>query len=156
MRLPFLIWRRWYAAELVLNFLILGENVSMAEFLNPQGLPPPESGNYHHVARIPAGSELFFLAGQVGRRLDGTLAVGMQEQAECAFTNIKIILEGCGLTPAHLVKTQIFMIEREDRLAMNAARRKIWGDVKPPSTTLMVKSLSRPELLIEVDAIAAR
>ena len=128
----------------------------MAELINPPGLPEPGSNTYHHVARVPAGSELFFLAGQTGRRLDGTMAESIQEQAECVFTNIRVILEGCGLNPSHLVKLQIFMTDREHRMIMHEARRKILGDAKPPSTVLIVKGLGRPEVLIEVDATAAR
>jgi enamine deaminase RidA (YjgF/YER057c/UK114 family) len=34
--------------------------------------------------------------------------------------------------------------------------RGVFGDAKPVSTLLVVKSLARPEFLFEVDAIAAR
>lgn len=103
-----------------------------------------------------AGSEIFFIAGQIGKRLDGSMAETMEEQAECVFTNIRVILENTGLTPAHLVKVQIFLTEGENRKIMHDAMHRILGDIKPTSTILVVKSLARPQMLIEVEAVAAR
>jgi 2-iminobutanoate/2-iminopropanoate deaminase len=128
----------------------------MAELFNPPGLPPPGSGTYHHVARVQAGSEMFFFAGQVGNRLDGTLAETIEEQTACVFTNIRVILEDMGLTPASLIKLTIYLTDREHRLVMHEARGRILSGAKPPSTVLVVKGLGRPQVLIEVDAIAAR
>jgi 2-iminobutanoate/2-iminopropanoate deaminase len=143
-------WREPFVSQ-------IGKGAEMtAELFNPKGLPPPGSGTYSHVARVAAGSELYFLAGQIGKRLDGTMAGSMEEQADCVFNNIRIILENTGLKPANLIKVQIFLTEAENRKIMHEAMHRILGDIKPVSTILVVKSLARPHMLIEVEAVAAR
>ena len=81
---------------------------------------------------------------------------GIAEQAERAFRNIATILAAEGLTPADIVRLQVFLTDRADREAAGQARAKVFGDAKPPSTLLVVAGLATPEFLIEVEAMAAR
>lgn len=127
----------------------------MTEFFNPDGVFPPQ-GNYTHGALVPAGAELLFIAGQIGVDSDGALGASIAEQAEFAYRNVVAILQSRGMTPADLIKTQTFLTDVGDRPEMQAAARAAFGDAKPASTLLVVKSLALPEFLIEVEGIAAR
>jgi enamine deaminase RidA (YjgF/YER057c/UK114 family) len=127
----------------------------MIEFFNPDGVAPPQA-SYVHGAFVPAGADLLFVAGQVGTRPDGTLGATFAEQAECAFRNVVTVLKSRGMTPANLVKVQLFLTEVANRGPMLAAMEAAFGGAKPTSTLLVVKSLARPEYQIEVEGVAAR
>jgi len=127
----------------------------MIEFFNPDGVAPPQA-NYVHGVFVPAGADLLFIAGQVGTRPDGKLGSGFAEQAECPFRNVVAVLKSRGMTPADLVKVQMFLTDVANRGPMLAAMEGAFGGAKPASTLLVVKSLARPEYLIEVEGVAAR
>lgn len=127
----------------------------MTRLFNPPGMAAPQAA-YSHGALVTAGSDLLFVAGQLGVKPDGLLGVGFDEQAEWAFRNVVTVLESQGMSPANLVKIQMFITEVEQRVPLQAAIKKAFGDAKPVSTLLVVKSLARPEFLIEVEAVAAR
>lgn len=127
----------------------------MIKFFNPEGVTPPVAA-YTHAALVPADAELLFISGQLGIKPDGDLGDGIEEQAEWAYRNIATILASEGLSPADLVKMQMFLTDRAYREAAGAARQKVFGDAKPTSTLLIVAGLAAPEFLIEVEGIAAR
>ena len=127
----------------------------MVEFSNPAGVRAP-AGLYSHSAFVKAGSDLVFLAGQVGARPDGTIPDGIEDQADAAFANVVTILKSHGLAASNIVKMQVFVTDRAHRDGVNAARRKHLGEHRPTSTFLVVAGLAQPELKIEVEVIAAR
>ncbi|MAF47760.1 MAG: RidA family protein [Rhodospirillales bacterium] len=127
----------------------------MTKFFNPEGVTPPVAA-YTHAALVPAGAELLFISGQLGIKPDGDLGDGIEEQAEWAYRNIAAILASEGLSPADLVKMQMFLTDRAYRAPAGEARQKVFGDAKPTSTLLIVAGLAAPEFLIEVEGIAAR
>ena len=88
---------------------------------------------------------------------DGTMAEGIRGQAEAAFRNILTVLEAHRFKASDLVKLTIFITDRTYLEDMRAARNAVLGDeIKPPSTLLVVSGLAAPEMLIEVEAMAAR
>lgn len=123
--------------------------------LNPAGVHAPV-GAYSHAAVVPAGSQLLYIAGQVGMRPDGTLPSGFADQAEQAFANLVGVLKGTGFAPAHLVKLNIFAVAGHAAAEARAARVKHLGEIKPASTFVYVPALVGPEYLIEVEGVAAR
>ena len=128
----------------------------MADLYNPEGIHPP-LGGYHHCAVIPARAQLITIAGQVGMYADGTMAEGIRGQAEAAFRNVLTALEAHSFKASDLVKLTIFITDRAYLEDMRAARNAVLGDeIKPPSTLLVVSGLAAPEMLIEVEAMAAR
>lgn len=127
----------------------------MVEFSNPPGVAAP-IGQYTHVALVKAGSDLLYISGQVGTDPSGNAGKTIEQQADYALANIVAILKANGLTTANLVKMMTFVTDRSHREAVNAARKKHLGDAKPASTFLIVAGLARPELMVEIEAVAAR
>ena len=128
----------------------------MAKFNNPEGLHAP-FGGYHHSAVIDARQQLLSVAGQVGAYPDGKIAEGFRAQAEQAFRNVLTCLEANNFKAEDLVKLTVFILDRDHLEEMRAARTSVLGaDVQPPSTLLVVSGLAAPEMLIEVEAMAAR
>jgi enamine deaminase RidA (YjgF/YER057c/UK114 family) len=123
--------------------------------INPDGLPAPLS--YSHVV-VATGGRLVFVAGQVAEDSEGNL-VGpgdMTVQARQVFANIGRALTAVGAVPQQVTKLTIFVANyRREHLAMiEEGRMALFGDHKPTDTLVGVAALSRPDYLLEVDAIA--
>ncbi len=125
------------------------------DLINPDDLPIPAA--YSHVA-VAAGTRLVFVAGQVSEDARGNI-VGpgdMAAQARQAFANVGRALAAGGARPDQVAKITIFVAQyrREHLPVIEAGRVALFGDHKPADTLVGVAALSRPDYLIEVDAIA--
>jgi len=125
------------------------------KFLNPRHVHAPV-GPYSHTAAVPAGTELVFLAGQVGMRPDGSVAVGLAEQAEVTFENVRRCLAAHGLGVEAVVRLGVFVLPGQDLTVLRAIREKHFGAHRPTSTTVHVPQLASPAYLVEVEAIAVK
>lgn len=122
---------------------------------NPQGVHAPLS-NYAHGVEAPAGARWLYISGQVGIGPDGKTGKTFEEQAEIAWTNLTAILKSAGMGVGDLVKVTTYLTRREDIKANRAARDKHMAGVKAASTMVLISGLAAPELLIEVEAHAAK
>ena len=128
----------------------------MNECSSPETVHAP-LGAYHHTARVPAGSEWLVVAGQVGIDPGGTLASGARAQAAQAFRNILACLASHGMGRADIVKFQVFLTDPRFIEDYRAARRDEIGDEhRPPSTLLIVQGLATADILVEIEAFAAK
>lgn len=127
----------------------------MVTFLNPAEVHTPV-GNYTHTATVPAGTELVFVSGQVGIRKDGSIPATFPEQAEVVFENLRECLAAHGLGMESVVKLNTYLVLGQDVQSMRAIRQRHFGAHRPTSTAVFVPALVSPELLLEVEAVAAR
>jgi enamine deaminase RidA (YjgF/YER057c/UK114 family) len=123
--------------------------------INPSDIPTPLT--YSHVV-VATGSRLVFVAGQVAEDSQGNL-IGpgdMTVQARQVFANIGRALAAAGARPQQVTKLTIFVPNyRREHLAMiEEGRISLFGDHKPTDMLVGVAALSRPDYLLEVDAIA--
>jgi len=126
--------------------------------LNPDTIRAP-GGTYSHLARVPAGTQLIVVAGQVGIGPDGT-AGDFAEQCGLAFSNVGAALEAAGAGWPDVIQTMTFLTRREDRQRLREWRNTTFAAFfpdgrYPPNTLLVVDALATDDLLIEVQAIAA-
>ena len=128
----------------------------MNEMSNPGSVHTP-LGAYSHTAKVPAGSDWLVIAGQVGIDGNGDLASGAREQAAQAFRNVVECLAAHGMDREDLVKFQVFLTDPRFVEDYRAARRDVIGDDhRPPSTLLIVQGLATAEILVEIEAFAAK
>ena len=128
----------------------------MNEYSNPGSVHAP-LGAYSHTARVPAGSDWLVVAGQVGIDPGGALASGAREQAVQAFRNIVECLAAHGMDAGDIVKFTVFLTDARFIEDYRAARRDVIGDDhKPPSTLLIVDGLAAPDIVVEIEAFAAK
>jgi enamine deaminase RidA (YjgF/YER057c/UK114 family) len=126
-------------------------------FINPLELSVPT--NYSHVAVASAGRTVY-VSGQVA--LDATGRVvgkdDLRAQTVQVYGNLKAALDAAGANFADVIKMTTYVV------ALDPARAQIVRDVraqflpaghKPASTMVGVTSLVNPELLVEVEMIAA-
>lgn len=123
---------------------------------NPSNAPAP-LGAYHQTIRVPAGAEWLVVAGQLGVDADGKVADGAKAQSIQALQNVLACLEAAGMSAADLVKTTTYVTDSRFVKLFQEARAEVFGEsVKPTSTLLVIAGLAAPELLVEVEAWAAK
>jgi len=110
---------------------------------------------YTHVV-IASGQSLVFIAGQLARDKDGNV-VGkgdMAAQIRQVGENLRIALEAAGLTLKDVVKTTTYVTDIDEFFKHPDVRAEIFGQSLPTSTTVEVRRLSHPDLMVEIEAIA--
>jgi len=98
---------------------------------------------------------LVFTAGQVAFDREGNI-VGKRDvkaQTRQTLLNLKTVLEEGGATLADVMKTTVYLADITHFAEMNEVYTEFFGDQKPARTTVEAR-LARPELLVEIEAIA--
>jgi reactive intermediate/imine deaminase len=125
--------------------------------MSRQVVSPPfihTTTGYSHAVR--AGNTLY-IAGQVAVDPEGNLvgAGDIEAQVAQVWQNLKAIVGYAGGTVEDIVKITVFTTDIAHRPAIAAARDAVFPNGSyPASTFLVVQSLARPELLVEIEAIA--
>jgi enamine deaminase RidA (YjgF/YER057c/UK114 family) len=128
----------------------------MNKTLNPKSVHRPV-GVYSHTVNVAPNARWVAVAGQVGMNKKGVLASGIRRQAEQAFRNVLACLRENGMRKQDLVKLTVFLTDARLIGEYRAARARVLGDaVRPASTLLVVAGLASPDMLIEVEAWAAK
>lgn len=126
--------------------------------LVPKELGKP-LGMYSHGVVAPGG-ELVVVAGQVGMDGAGKLAgADVVVQTKQALENVGAVLAAAGCTMRDVIRFQTFLTGAEYIEGFMQARREVFpayfpGGAYPPNTLLVVSRLVRPELLVEIEAMA--
>lgn len=126
--------------------------------VNPDGLHDPGPFGYSHTAAIPAGTELVLVAGQYGSGTDGAVvSTDFTEQVQQAFGNLGVALAAHGLDLGHVVQLRTYVVDLDfDKLGAIAQAVQGCGDDPPTQTVIGVAGLAMPDILFEVEAVAAR
>lgn len=119
----------------------------------PEGVLP--GAGYTHV--VTGTGRLVVLSGQVALDERGnTVGPGDPEaQARQVFENVRRCLAAAGATFDDVVKLTYFVTDIGHLPAVRAARDQYVDTRRPPaSTAVQVAALFRPDLLLEVEALA--
>ncbi|MEM7569548.1 MAG: RidA family protein [Pseudomonadota bacterium] len=122
---------------------------------NPDTLHAP-AGQYSHLAVVPGGMSLVFIAGQVGARLDGSLAGDIEAQIRQTFENLLKALAAEGLDANALVQLTYYLTDKAHVPILREVRQTYLPDPPPATTALIVASLMDDTWLFELDAVAAK
>jgi enamine deaminase RidA (YjgF/YER057c/UK114 family) len=120
--------------------------------------PVPEAfrGIYAHAVEVRATSRVLLISGQIGVEPDGTVPSSFEDQCDRAMTNAEELLAAADMTVADIVKVSYYLTRQADLPALNEARSRRWKSDAPPAvTTLVVAALARPNLLVEIEVVAA-
>ncbi len=114
---------------------------------------PRAIGPYSSAVRA---GQLLFVSGQIpidpdtATLVDGDIAT----QTGRVLRNVGALLEAAGLTPAHVVRTTVFLADMNDFAAMNEVYRSFFGEPYPARSTVQAARLPR-DARIEIDVIAS-
>ena len=123
--------------------------------LSPAAIPPPFAAYAHGVEA--RARRLVVTSGQLGIAADGSIPETAEAQARLCFENIDAILAEAGVTRDHILRLNAYVTDRAHMAGYMAARDAYLADRpdKPASTLMIVSGFTRPEFLVEVEAIAA-
>jgi reactive intermediate/imine deaminase len=120
---------------------------------NPPTLSKPNG--YTHVVEVTGGRTLY-VAGQVALDQAGAVvgAGDLKAQTQQVFENLKLALAGAGATLDNVVKITVFMTDASQIQIFRDVRDRYFTGPPPASTLVQVVRLFRPEIMIEVEAVA--
>ncbi|WP_310601955.1 RidA family protein [Anaerosporobacter sp.] len=88
--------------------------------------------------------------------VDGTLVTGpVEEQAEQALKNLKILIEESGSTMDKVIKTTVFIKDMNDFVKINEVYARYFTENCPARSCVEVARLPK-DVLIEIEAIAIK
>jgi enamine deaminase RidA (YjgF/YER057c/UK114 family) len=111
---------------------------------------------YSQVVEVRGGRTLY-ISGQVALDASGNLVGSgdLAAQVKQVFANLKAHLDEAGASFNDVVKLNFYLLDASMlQLVRDIRETYVNRDHLPASTLVVVKELFRPDLLIEVDAIA--
>ena len=109
---------------------------------------------YSHVV-VVEGRKTIFISGQLARDPKGDVVApgDMRAQMRQVGENIKAALAAAGATLNDVVKTNTYVTDIEEFFKHVDVRMEYFGAL-PTSTTVEVRKLAHPDLVVEVEVIA--
>ncbi len=122
---------------------------------NPPALSTPTG--YTHVVEVSGAMKTIYISGQIALDKDGNLvgASDMKAQAEQVFRNLQAALGAAGAKFSDVVKMNTYTTDMSQVQAIRDVRSRYFGNTVPASTLVQVVRLARPELMLEIEVIAA-
>ena len=119
-------------------------------------------GNYPHVKRV---GDFIYVSGTSSRRADnthegveiledGTVRLDIAKQTKAVIENIGVLLAEMGASLDDLIDMTTFLVDMNDFKGYNEVYGTFFDHTGPTRTTVAVKQLPHPNLLIEIKAIA--
>jgi len=109
---------------------------------------------YSHVV-VVEGKRTVFVSGQLARDREGNVVAprDMRAQLRQVGENVKAALAAAGATLDDIVKTNTYVTDIEEFFKHVDVRMQYFGSL-PTSTTVEVRRLAHPDLLVEVEVMA--
>ncbi|HEX9796073.1 MAG TPA: RidA family protein [Anaerolineales bacterium] len=126
-----------------------------AKRIRPDGWPSPSGYEYGYMGK----GALLVTAGQMGVTAEGELAAGdFPAQFEQSLRNVVDVVAAAGGQAEDIVRLVVYLTDMPTYRASRAELGEIWrrviGQSYPAMTVVEVKSLVRPEALVELEATA--
>lgn len=119
---------------------------------NPATVRAPTG--YTHAIEVKHPDRWLVISGQVGMAPDGTIPETGDGQIAQAFANLRAVLEANGMGITNIVKTTVFLTDRDLLTTFRMTRGAAFADHAPASTLLFVAGLADPRFVVEIEAEA--
>ena len=125
---------------------------------NPPGVNPP-TGKYSLVSMAEPGVTLAWLAGQTGRRQDGSIAEDATEQTTDAFLNIGVLMNSVRALPRDIASLRTYLTQGAQE-GFYRGRARVFSQWYPDrdypvNTLVIVSGLADPRAMVEIEATLA-
>lgn len=123
--------------------------------INPPTLAAPTG--YTHVVEVAGAARTVYIAGQVAyNERREVVGVGdMAAQTEQVYRNLEAALAAAGASFTDVVKMTTYITDMSQAQAARAVRARYFGETLPASTLVEVTALAQPDLMIEIEVVAA-
>jgi reactive intermediate/imine deaminase len=107
--------------------------------------------------RIDDGRSVIFVSGQTAISGEGQVvgAGDFEAQTHQALENLRTVLEAAGASLQEIVKLTVFLTDISKLRDYSRIKAEFIPGPQPASTAVGVSALALPELMIEIEAIAA-
>jgi reactive intermediate/imine deaminase len=107
--------------------------------------------------RVDGANTLVFVSGQAPISADGELIGEDDFEAQCrqVLENLATVVGEAGATLDNIVKLTVFLTDMRTLPEYTRIKGEFFRGEQPASTVVEVTALVRPEMLIEVEALAA-
>ena len=122
---------------------------------NPDTIYTPVA-HYGQGIEIPAGGRLLYVAGMVGMTKEGLMELGFEAQHRRIWLNTIEVLKAANMGVEDIIKLNVYSLDPADVYMVSSGRKEFLGAHIPPSTYCAVVGLARPEMLVEMETIAAK
>ena len=122
--------------------------------IRPPDLAPPAAA-YAHAVMSDNPRRMLHTSGVVPIDIDGTVPVGIEEQARVVLSNLGSILREAKMTAADVVSVTTYVVVGQPLGPVMAARDTALGGHRAASTLVTVPALARAEWLMEIALVAA-
>jgi 2-iminobutanoate/2-iminopropanoate deaminase len=115
-----------------------------------------DAAAFSQAWRIDGAASLLLLAGQAPISGDGQI-VGegdFETQVRQVFENMRTVLEQAGMGFDAIVKLTVYLTDMSLIREYTRVKGEFFSGPQPASTAVGVAALARPEMMIEVEAIA--
>lgn len=116
----------------------------------------PTGGYDRRTVEIPPGSRVVYVSGQTATDENGYTPPDAETQADIVYSKVAQSLADAGMSMKDLVKTNLYMVNPGDIGAIVKAGAKYNPGGTQAGTLVYVSGLARPEVLLELEAVAAR
>jgi enamine deaminase RidA (YjgF/YER057c/UK114 family) len=118
------------------------------------GSPFEKTSGY---SRVVVDGDFAFVAGTTGYDYATmTMPADITSQSRNCFKTIEAALKEAGFAMADIVRATYYITDARDANAHLAVCGEVLGDIRPAATLLVVVSLLKPEMKIEIEATAKR
>lgn len=115
-------------------------------------VPEPAPGLWSNCLRA---GDTIYVSGMVSSGPDGVIGVDDEYvQSQVCFGKIRSLLAGAGATMDDVVKLTVFVTRIDRSAGVRKARAEFFTGDFPASSMVEVSRLGRPELLVEIEAVA--
>ena len=113
----------------------------------------PAPGLWSNAIRV---GDVLHVSGMVSRGNDGVTIQGSgeYEQAQIIFAKIRHLVEAAGGAMSDVAKVTIYVTDIQRNTEIWRARREFFTGDFPASTLVEVSALAKPEVLVEIEAVA--
>ena len=126
----------------------------MSRRLISTGSPFETTAGY---SRAVVEGDFAFVAGTTGYDYATmTMPADVTSQSRNCFKTIEAALKEAGFAMADIVRATYYITDANDADAHFAVCGDVLGDIRPAATLLVVASLYKPEMKVEIEATAKR
>ncbi|HUC05319.1 MAG TPA: RidA family protein [Acidimicrobiales bacterium] len=114
---------------------------------------------YSNAVLVEAPERWLVCSGQGALNAQGELpgSTDMGEQVRTAFNNLGLVLAHAGMSARDVVRVSFYTTDVDDFLGeVGPISEEFFGDTVPASTVLGVTRLARPDMRVEIEAVAVR
>ena len=111
---------------------------------------------YSQAWRVDAPQSIVYVAGQVAITPDGTVLsdADFATQARQVFRNLQTVLEQSGAAFEDVVKVNVYLTDISRLQEYRDVKAEFVSGPQPASTSVEIKALAVPGLMIEIEAVA--